>query len=62
MEEQKKDECCQPSNSGCGSCCGSFKKLIVALVLGLVVFTCGYVVGKGYCPMSGQKICPLTQH
>jgi hypothetical protein len=60
MNEQKKDECCSPS----GSCCGGAKKLIVGIILGLVIFTCGYLMGKGgLCSMgSSQKtMCPITQ-
>lgn len=60
MSEQKKDECCS-SGSGSG-CCGGMKKLIFMAVLGLVVFTCGYIIGQGKCPMSSSgsgKMCPL---
>jgi len=60
MSEEKKEECCSTSgNSGC--CCPGIKKLIVGLVLALLVFTCGYIFGKGQCPFSGQKMCPLVQ-
>jgi hypothetical protein len=61
MEEQKKEECCQTTKSGCG-CCGA-KKFVFGLVLALVIFTCGYIFGKGYCPLSPcHKVCPIMQH
>ncbi len=57
MSEEKKSECCSTGSSGC---CG-VKKIIVALVLALVVFTCGYIMGKGACPFAGgQKTCPMV--
>lgn len=59
MEEQKKDDCCHSTNSGCG-CCG-IKKIFIGLLVALVIFTCGYIFGKGACPFSGQKVCPLMQ-
>ena len=47
----KDDSCCAK-----GSCCG---KKFFALILGLLIFTLGFLVGKSnLCPM---KICPFTQ-
>lgn len=64
MSEEKKEEgCCGSSaKSGCG-CCGGMKKMVVGAVLAALVFTCGYIFGKGSCPFKGdcsKKVCPLT--
>ena len=58
MSEEKKDECC----SGPKSSCCMVKKVIVGLVLAVVIFTCGYIIGKGGCPFAGHKMCPISQH
>jgi hypothetical protein len=62
MSEEKKEGCCGSGNSGCG-CCGGVKKLIFVLAIGLIIFTCGYIMGKGKCPFGTSacvgKMCPL---
>ncbi len=45
MTEQKKD-------ANCCSCCIGAKKLIGALILGLLIFVAGYYFAKGQCPFS----------
>ena len=62
MSEEQKSDCCGPK-SGCG--CGGAKKMLVMAVLALLIFTCGYVFGKGNCPFGSgcsSKMCPITQH
>lgn len=56
MSEEKKEGSCST-----GSCCS--KKLVIAFILGALVFMTGYIVGKGCCPFSGsgQKTCPMMQ-
>ena len=62
MSEANKEECCGTNNKGCGGC-GGIKKLIFMLVLGLIVFMCGYVIGKGHSPFAcSGKMCPITPH
>ena len=62
MSEEKKEECCGVAKKGC---CG-IKKLILGIVLVGLIFTCGYILGKGYCPFAAsschQGTCPMMKH
>lgn len=52
-ENKDKKGCC--SSKGC--CC--LGKIVVKILLALLIFSAGYVVGSGkMCPM---KVCPLSQ-
>ena len=58
MTEDKKEGCCGTDKGGC---CG-IKKIIVGIVLALLLFTCGYIFGKGYSPFTTcQKTCPMMK-
>ncbi|MEI7998988.1 MAG: hypothetical protein WCH62_05735 [Candidatus Omnitrophota bacterium] len=61
MSEEKKENSCATTGSGCSSCCGKIKILIVGLILGALIFMTGYIIGKGACPFSGQKTCSMMQ-
>jgi hypothetical protein len=59
MSEDKKEGCCGGSDKS--GCCG-VKKIIVGVVLAALLFTCGYIFGKGGCPFSGMcQTCPMTK-
>lgn len=62
MSEEKKEECCTGTKNSC--CCSGAKKLLVGIILAGLIFTCGYIFGKGHCPFSScqQKMCPIMQH
>ena len=50
--ENKQDSCCHT-----GSCCG--KKFIISVLLGLLLFGLGFLVGKSnVCPW---RMCPMSQ-
>ena len=53
QNNKEKESCCHTS-SGC--CSG--KKVVLGLVIGFLLFTTGYLVGKT-CTFS--KFCPMTQ-
>jgi hypothetical protein len=53
------DQCCSTEgkeNKG-GGCCGT-KKLIVAVLIGVLIFAAGVAFGKK-CPMSSGATCPM---
>ncbi len=53
-DEHKGDECCSTKKS---CCCGG--KLVTSILLAILLFGAGYVVGKG--GLCGKwKVCPLT--
>ena len=54
-QEAKKESCCNDSGH---RCCG-VSKCLIKIVLGLLLFGAGFLVGKsGYCPAN---VCPLSQ-
>ena len=52
MTEEHKEECCSTK----GKCCGG-GKLIFAILIGLLLISFGYALGRGGCPF---KVCPLS--
>ena len=52
-DEHKGDACCGTKKP----CCGS--KLVTSILLAVLLFGAGYVVGKGGLCGKG-KVCPLT--
>ena len=64
MEEKSKQEskgdCCQTSASDSG-CCGSGKKMIIGILIGVILFLAGYGFAK--LSMCGQSpFCPMKQY
>lgn len=56
-DENKGEECCSTKKSCC--CCGG--KLVTSILLAILLFGAGYVVGKGgLCGKS--KVCPIAPH
>jgi len=56
-EEAKKDACCSDTSSK--NCCHG-KKAIVGILLGLLLFSLGFFMGKSnVCPW---QVCPISQH
>ena len=58
MEEKKDEKCCS-TKSGCGCGCG---KKIVALILAVLLLGAGYLLGKsssGNYPLH-QMMCPVS--
>ena len=57
MSEEKKDGCCGTTHGG-SSCCGT-KKLLVAVLLGVLIFAAGMWFAKSQCSMG--KTCPMNR-
>ena len=60
MSNEKHEGGCCSTDGSKGSCCGT-KKLIGAIVLGLLIFIAGMLFAKS-CPLAGggAKFCPMS--